>query len=305
MLKIDWRHYQLLLAIRDTGGLTAAAQQLGVTQPAASHQIREAERRLGLQLVERQGRLLVLTPAGEKLAETAATVGPLLRNAEARAQEYSHGRQRRLRIAYGPQDGLAWAPDMAQYLRDLPTPHLLDLINIGSAVPARSLSHNEADMALAVGASPLNKPAFAHSFVCDDPLVAIVPPNQPLARRSYLDAESFEDTVYFAHSLTPQSGFELEAFFEPAGTRPGHVAQIQSLDAIISLVAAGLGVSIQLASNVRAAHKRGDVAIVSLAPPEMSHPWYLLARPEFLKDAPELALDDLARLIGKIRDPNL
>ncbi|MEH6526786.1 MAG: LysR family transcriptional regulator, partial [Sneathiella sp.] len=68
MLKIDWRHYQLLLAIRDTGGLTAAAKQLGVTQPAASHQIREAERRLGLQLVERQGRLLVLTPAGEKLA---------------------------------------------------------------------------------------------------------------------------------------------------------------------------------------------------------------------------------------------
>jgi LysR family transcriptional regulator, regulator for metE and metH len=297
MLKIDWRHYQLLLAIRETGTLTAAAAHNGITQSAASHQIREAERRLGIQLVEKNGRLLILTQAGEKLAEAADIVGPLLGNAEARAQEYSHGRQRRLRIAYGPQDGLAWAPDMAQYLRDLPAPHLLDLIYISSGATAHSLTHNQADLALALGQPRAGKSAFAQSLVCDDPLVAIVPPDQPQAHCSYLDAESFEDTVYFAHSLTPQSGFELEAFFGPAGTRPGHVAQIQSLGAIIDLVAAGLGVSIQLASTVRAAAKRGEIAIVSLAPPEMTHPWYLLARPEFLENAPELELDDMARVL--------
>lgn len=300
MLKIDWRHYQLLLAIRETGTLTAAAKQNGVTQSAASHQIREAERRLGIQLVEMNGRLLALTSAGEKLAEAADIVGPLLRNAEARAQEYSHGRQRRLRIAYGPQDGLIWAADMAQYLRDLPTPHLLDLIFIGDGATGRSLHHNQADMAVTLDPSQIGKPAFAHSFICNDPLVAIVPPDQSLAHCSYLDAESFENTVYFAHSLNPQSGFELDAFFGPAGTRPGHVAQIQSLGAILQLVAAGLGVSIQPASAVRAAHKRGEIAIVSLNPETLTHPWHLLARREFLTSAPELVLDDLARVL---RDP--
>ncbi|USG62869.1 LysR family transcriptional regulator [Sneathiella marina] len=277
--------------------MTAAAKQNGITQSAASHQIREAERRLGIQLVEMNGRLLVLTAAGEKLAEAAGIVGPLLKNAEARAQEYSHGRQRRLRIAYGPQDGLAWVADMAHYLRDLPSPHLLDLIYIESGATALSLSHNQADLALTLDHAAPAKSAIAQRFICEDPLVAIVPPDQPQAHASYLDAESFEDTVYFAHSLTPQSGFELDAFFGPAGTRPGHVAQIQSLGAIIDLVAAGLGVSIQPASTVRAAHKRGEVAIVSLAPPEITHSWYLLARPEFLQAAPDVELEDLTRVL--------
>lgn len=305
MLKIEWRHYQLLLAIRETGTLTAAAKQVGVTQSAASHQVREAERRLGAMLVQKSGRMLVLTPAGEQLADAAETIGPLLGNAEARAQESSHGHQRRLRIAYSPQDGLGWAPKLAKYLRKLSTPYLLDLIRIGDGEMARSLTTGQADLALTVGKSTFQNSSLHECFVANDPLMAIVPPNQPLAMASYLSAESFEDMVYFAHSLTPQSGFELEAFFGPAGTRPGHVAQIQSLPAIIDLVAAGLGASIQLASTVRAAAKRGEIALVSLTPSNMTHPWCLLARPDFILDAKSLKLENLARVIGKTIDPNI
>jgi LysR family transcriptional regulator, regulator for metE and metH len=276
-----------------------------VTQSAASHQIREAERRLGAMLVRKSGRMLVLTPAGEQLADVVETTGPLLRNAEARAQESSHGHQRRLRIAYGPQDGLGWAPKMAKYLRKLATPYLLDLIHIGDGDISRSLTTGQADLALVIGKSKNQNSTLSECFVANDPLMAIVPTKQPLVMASYMSAESFEEMVYFAHSLTPQSGFELEAFFGPAGTRPGHVAQIQSLPAIIDLVAAGMGASIQLASTVRAAAKRGDIALVSLYPPNLTHPWRLLARPEFLQDARSLKLENLARVIGKTIDPNI
>ena len=76
-------------AVCDSGGFTAAARRLGCTQPAVSYQIRRLEQTLGVQLLERGTRRLVLTREGKRLrdfAERMATELQGVRNALANSE---------------------------------------------------------------------------------------------------------------------------------------------------------------------------------------------------------------------------
>src|ERR687885_2043332 len=68
---LEVRHLQLVSAVADVGSLTRAGDRLHLTQSALSHQLRDIESRLGAALFLRVGKRLVLTPAGERLLESA------------------------------------------------------------------------------------------------------------------------------------------------------------------------------------------------------------------------------------------
>jgi len=82
MPKLDVRHLQLVRAIAEEGSVTRAGLRLHLTQSALSHQLRDAEQRLGVRLFERVGRRLLLAPAGERLLRSARTVLEELERAE-------------------------------------------------------------------------------------------------------------------------------------------------------------------------------------------------------------------------------
>ena len=66
-VKLEIRHLRLLAAVAQTGSVTEAGKRLHLTQSALSHQLRDAEEKLGTALFLRLGKRMVLTPAGEKL----------------------------------------------------------------------------------------------------------------------------------------------------------------------------------------------------------------------------------------------
>ena len=71
---IELRHLRYFLAVAETAHFTRAAVKLNVTQPTLSHQIRELEGQLSLQLFDRIGRGVKLTAAGETLLPHARKV---------------------------------------------------------------------------------------------------------------------------------------------------------------------------------------------------------------------------------------
>lgn len=66
---VDLGWMRILAAIGDVGSLTAAAQNLGLSQPAVSYQIRRIEEQIGVSLLKRQHRGVSLTPEGRRLFE--------------------------------------------------------------------------------------------------------------------------------------------------------------------------------------------------------------------------------------------
>ncbi|MGH1445425.1 MAG: LysR family transcriptional regulator [Cognatishimia sp.] len=71
----DWNHIRAFLATANTGSLSAAARDLGLTQPTLSRQVAALEEELGIMLFERVGRTLELTQAGLELLEHTRTMG--------------------------------------------------------------------------------------------------------------------------------------------------------------------------------------------------------------------------------------
>ncbi|MEM1133383.1 MAG: LysR family transcriptional regulator [Pseudomonadota bacterium] len=67
MDKLDWNDLQTFLEIAETGSLSAAARQLGVTQPTMGRRLKALEQRAGARLLQSMPRGFVLTPLGEQV----------------------------------------------------------------------------------------------------------------------------------------------------------------------------------------------------------------------------------------------
>ena len=292
MNKLGWHHFRMVATIRSTGSLSAAARSLGLTQSAATHQMKEAERRLGVSLLARRGRSVTLTPAGDILADAAAACAPVLAEAEAKAQELGHGDAPRLRLALGLQDGLPWASDLFATLGRRANPIRLDVIQAGKDPPVQLLRQGTADVAIELGDI-----AFAdlkRELIAEDELVGIVHPDHPCARGVSMNAADIVGDPYFAHALTPQRGFEFETFFRPARQVPVYIARIESLSAIIAFVAAGSGVSIQPRSAIQPAVTAGKLVALSLSPKPIHLPWFLHMHPAALATHGDRLMSEIA-----------
>src|SRR5258708_17368501 len=74
---MDTRQLAAFCAVVERRSFSQAAEQLGVTQPAVSLQIRSLEKRVGLQLLDRSGRRVEPTEAGQRLYRSAQRLLPL------------------------------------------------------------------------------------------------------------------------------------------------------------------------------------------------------------------------------------
>src|SRR3546814_9609874 len=106
---LEIRHLKTLHALRETDSLVEAAERLHLTQSALSHQFKELEERLGLQLFVRKTRPVRFTSAGLRLLQLADLMLPQLRSAErglarlaggtARSEEHTSELQSLMRIS--------------------------------------------------------------------------------------------------------------------------------------------------------------------------------------------------------------
>ncbi|WOE75937.1 LysR family transcriptional regulator [Alterisphingorhabdus coralli] len=82
MNSLDWNDLQTFLAIAETGSLSAAARQLGVTQPTMGRRLKALEQRAGARLLQSMPRGFVLTPLGEQILGHAQIMREQMDSAE-------------------------------------------------------------------------------------------------------------------------------------------------------------------------------------------------------------------------------
>uniref|UniRef100_UPI0015EF4C61 LysR family transcriptional regulator n=1 Tax=Streptomyces albidus (ex Kaewkla and Franco 2022) TaxID=722709 RepID=UPI0015EF4C61 len=112
---IDVRRMQVLRAVVTSGSVTAAAANLGYTPSAVSQQVAALEKEAGTPLLERVGRGVRPTAAGQLLTEHAAVIGKHVAAAESALADLREGRTGRLSIQYFASAGASLvAPALAR-----------------------------------------------------------------------------------------------------------------------------------------------------------------------------------------------
>ena len=256
--KLDLAHLRLLCALHDEQTLTAAAQRLCVTPSAASHRLREAESRLGLDLVTRVAGNLRLAPAGMRLEKRAREILTLVEAAEAEAVEIGHGKKGAVIFGLAAHGPFRWLPSFIAAFRQQRPDLEISVSSMREDEIYTALYQGRIDIGLVhdhvAARSAKTVPLF------EDDLIAIMAKDHPLAHKPSLLPGDFMPYEFYTYTLEHIGGWEQDRFFAPHGAVPIHRTEVGIIEAVIEMVRAGLGLSI-LSRDVVAPHLvTGDLA---------------------------------------------
>ncbi|GAA2622234.1 LysR family transcriptional regulator [Actinomadura fulvescens] len=172
---------ELLLAVVRLGSLGRAADEMGITQPAASGRIKSMERQLGVALLERSPRGSRPTKAGSLVAEWAQQVMDAAYALDAGVEALRERRDSHLRVAASMTIAEYMIPGWLLALRQARPDTAVTLRAANSAAVAEQVLSGEADLGFVEGT---NAPeGLGGAVVTTDRLLVVVSPAHPWARR--------------------------------------------------------------------------------------------------------------------------
>ncbi len=255
-------HLAIIRAVDQHGSLTAAAEQLHLTQSALSHTIRKLEGQLGTTVWHREGRNLRPTQAGEYLLAVANRLIPQLQHAEERIRQFAQGERGALRI------GMECHP-CYQWLLKIVSPYLAAWPAVDVDVKQKfqfggigALFGYEIDML--VTPDPLYKAGLVFEPVFDYEQVLVVGPGHPLRGRPYAEPEALTGETLITYPVATDRLDIYTQFLMPAGIAPRRHKPIETTDIMMQMVASGRGVAALPRWLVEEYAGRLDVAPVRL-----------------------------------------
>lgn len=141
----DWNHIRAFLATAETGSLSAAARELGLTQPTLSRQVAALEEELGVMLFERVGRTLELTKAGLEMLEHTKDMGLAANKISLVATGQSQAIDGEVRITATDIFSVYLLPPVLKKLREVAPDLTIDLV---AANDIQDIMRREADIAI-------------------------------------------------------------------------------------------------------------------------------------------------------------
>ncbi|TFL20307.1 LysR family transcriptional regulator [Jannaschia formosa] len=241
-MNIEFRHLRTIKAIVECGGLARAADRLNITQSALSHQVKNLEAQIGVELFIRRSKPMTLSPAGQRLLRLAEQVLPQVEAVEADFSGLKAGRTGRLHIAIECHACFEWLfPVLEQFRRAWPE---VDVdIRPGlqfQALPA--LQKEEVD--LVVSSDPEALPGVEFAPLFDYEPVFLASSAHPLADRPFIEARDFVGQTLITYPVDRSRLDVFSQLLTPAGVEPAAIRQVELTAVILLLVASNRGVAV-------------------------------------------------------------
>lgn len=279
MLEIN--HLKMLQALVKFDTMAEAADKLAITQPALSNRLREAERRLGLPLFTKSGRKLKITPHGERLLYSATRILNELERSESDIQHMVKGVEFIMRLGVPGYVGYKnWLPKLVTQLSRLHPEIGINIISHSTKETIAEFIESDVNIALTT-ASMKNiegNENFGYIKLFEDELVALLPVNSVKAKKDFFRENDFNDLPYITNSAIPQKNREYELYFMPENIMPKHVIQAGSNEAIMELVANGLGMTIMSRWVANSYLDETKIAKLPLKGNDLSIDWHIVYR---------------------------
>ncbi len=254
-MAMELRHLRYFIAVAEEGHITRAAERLGMQQPPLSRQIKAIERELGVQLFHRKARGVDLTAAGRAFLEDAHALFAHLARSVETTRSTARGEQGQISVGVTPT--APFHPFVPRVVRAF-----------GEAFPLVSLTVDEfltSELIDRLRDERIDV-AFIRNFVADadglnvirlieEPMSVALPSGHPLVRRDKGKGLAFKCLAGEKFILYGPPGAAMYdrtiAACDAAGFSPIIGQQVARITSSLSLVAAGLGISIVPSSMQR------------------------------------------------------
>jgi LysR family transcriptional regulator, low CO2-responsive transcriptional regulator len=296
---VTLRQLRTFKTVADLNSFSLAAQQLGLSQPSVSYQVKELEEAIGMPLLDRLGKGVHLTEAGAVLYSYARRTLDVLEEAGLALEEMRGIKRGKLRVGASTTVGIYLLPAALGAFKKL-HPGLVISLEIGTRARVQEqVLRNELD--LAVVGPALKDPDLAILPFVSDELVVIAPAGHRLAGRRGLALKDLEGQPFVMREPASGSRSSFEKAARKAGAKLDVAMELGSNGAIKHAVESGLGLAaisryacaLELSGgrlvelDVRGFPIRRDWHIVHLRRRRL--PASVLAFIEFLKDTSWLA----------------
>jgi DNA-binding transcriptional LysR family regulator len=271
---LDSRQVRAFSVLARTGSFTQTARELHITQSAISHSIKALERDVGCRLLDRLGKKVVLTQAGEQLLQHVTKILLEMENARESLGHLGKWGRGRIRIGASTTACQHLIPPVLREFKESFPDHVITIEPGDTSALVSALLRHRIDLAIAI--EPDKEPQLEFHPLFSDELHYITGALHPWAKsrrveRSEIPKQNY--ILYNKHSITFRI---IEEYFRREEMVLNTVIELGSMEAIKELVKLGLGVSVLAPWIARREIDEGSLVALSLGRRKLERRWGIL-----------------------------
>ena len=299
-MHLTLRQLQCFSAVAKNLSYTKAAEELHLTQPAVSMQIRQLEQQAGLALTEQFGKQVHLTEAGTEVYRYARSILQQVDEMDDVLDKLKGFAGGRLKIAAISSSNY-FAPKLLGTFHQRFPDVVVSMDVTNQKAVLKQVIENEVDMAI-MGQPPKDSHVEAIAFM-DNPLIIVAPPEHRLASRKRIAQKELEKEVFLTREPGSGTRGAMERFFRQQKLKLTTGMGMGSLSSIKQGVQAGLGLGLLPRGAVRLELESGQLVELKVRGLPIKRHWYVvlhkgkrlsLAAEEFRS----LLIDEAVELLG-------
>jgi DNA-binding transcriptional LysR family regulator len=274
-MKITFRQLRLLESVARNASYTRASEELHLTQPAVSTQIKQLEQEVGLPLFEQLGKKIYLTEAGKEMYEFSRGIAQQVRDIESVFDDLKGVKRGNLSLSV-TSTGKYFAPYLlAEFVKLHPgTKVHLEVTNREEILV--ELQENIPNMAI-MGRPPNTLELSSQEFM-NNPLVVFSRPDHPLAKEKNIPISRLMEENFILRERGSGTRNAVEDFFEQRNMQLNTSMEMSRNEAVKHSVMAGLGLGIISLHALELELALNRIAILDVEGFPVMKKWYLVYR---------------------------
>jgi LysR family transcriptional regulator, low CO2-responsive transcriptional regulator len=264
---------QILEAIARHGSFTRAAEELELTQPTVSQQIKRLTQTIGLPLFEQLGKQIYLTAAGQEVLGASAIISEKFAELEIAIDELKGLKQGRINLVASTTAKYFVPRLLGTFRRKHPEIELALHITNQEGVLAR-LARNQDDLYF-TGRPPSDLDIELRPIL-DNPLVVVAPSNHPLAGKTNIALKELATEPFIFREAGSGTRAVVEHFLAENRVAVDVVIELSSNEAIKQAIAGGLGLSVLSQHSLDLETQNGLLTILNVEGFPIQRHWYVI-----------------------------
>jgi DNA-binding transcriptional LysR family regulator len=273
MMHITLRQLRAFEAVARLRSFSRAAEEMHVTQPTVSKQIKLLNEQVDMPLLEQLGKKVFLTAAGQELYTTCAEWLEVWGRFEQTIANLKGLKQGRLRIAAVTTAKFFMPRILGPFCAQYPGIDIaLEVINRDRLL--ERLSHNEDDLYV-MGVPPEDLDIESKAFM-DNPLVVLAPASHPMVARNNIPFTELANETFLVRERGSGTRMTMERVFQERNTPLRIKMELGSNEAIKQAVAGGLGLALLSRSTLNLDQGQKELAVLDVQGFPIMRAWYVV-----------------------------